>query len=158
LDFGLARPQESDENLTRTGFVVGTPAYMAPEQARGGQVDFRADLFSLGVVMYQMAAGRRPFTGGNVMAILTALATENPAAPHALNPAVPPDLSILILRLLAKLPDHRPQRGDEVVAVIEAVETAMSTGQPVAIQQPTLGVAPPGAYAPTPTPLQFPTH
>ena len=70
LDFGLAREQGDGGQITHSGAVVGTPAYMAPEQARGKHVDHRADLFSLGVVLYQMSTGQRPFTGPDTMAVL----------------------------------------------------------------------------------------
>ena len=72
LDFGLARPrQEGQELLTQTGAILGTPSYMAPEQARGLPIDQRADLFSLGCVLYEMSTGKRPFTGADTMAVLT---------------------------------------------------------------------------------------
>src|SRR5439155_24011994 len=93
---------------TLHGTILGTPAYMAPEQARGLPVDHRADLFSLGCVLYHATTGRRPFAGTDTFAVLTALATESPPAPDGVNPAVPPALSALITRLLAKDPADRP--------------------------------------------------
>ena len=115
LDFGLARLTRDGGELTHSGAIMGTPAYMAPEQARGQAVDPRADLFSLGCVLYQMATGRRPFAGADTFAVLTALATETPVPPIALNPAVPPALSALIEKLLAKNPaDRWPQTAREV--------------------------------------------
>ncbi len=109
LDFGLARPVGAGAELTHSGAVMGTPAYMAPEQAQGGPIDHRADLFSLGCTLYQMATGRRPFLGGDTYSVLTALATQTPPLPITVNPAVPPALSTLIEGLLAKNPaDRRP--------------------------------------------------
>ena len=102
LDFGLAKPVASAGELTHTGAILGTPAYMAPEQARGLPVDHRADLFSLGSVLYQMATGRRPFQGADAYSVLTALATETPPAADAVNPAVPAPLADLIARLMTK--------------------------------------------------------
>jgi hypothetical protein len=107
LDFGLARSVRDGAGLTHSGAVMGTPAYMAPEQARGHAVDHRADLFSLGCVLYQMATGRRPFQGDDTLAVLAALATDTPPAPARVNPAVPPALSVLIGRLLSKNADER---------------------------------------------------
>jgi WD40 repeat protein len=128
LDFGLAKPQASPEaGLTHSGAVLGTPAYMAPEQARGLAVDHRADLFSLGCVLYEMTTGRRPFPGPDSFAILTALATETPPAPRAVNPAVPPALSGLIMMLLARDPSGRPPSAQGV-----ADELARIAAEPAA--------------------------
>ncbi|MDB5307419.1 MAG: hypothetical protein JWO38_1621 [Gemmataceae bacterium] len=78
LDFGLAVRPDADRRVTSEGVVVGTPAYMAPEQARGEAVDHRADLFSLGVVMYRLCTGRTPFTGANMVAVLLAVVNDVP--------------------------------------------------------------------------------
>ncbi|HLW64036.1 MAG TPA: protein kinase [Gemmataceae bacterium] len=122
LDFGLARVGDEDVRLTQTGTVVGTPAYMAPEQAKGEKVDHRADLFSLGTVMYRMATGRLPFHGANTLAILSALATENPDPPQLLNFDIPPTLSDLIMKLLEKDPAKRIGSATEVVQALAKVE------------------------------------
>jgi serine/threonine protein kinase len=114
LDFGLAKPVGADVELTRTGAVVGTPAYMSPEQARGVKVDHRTDLFSLGVVLYRLCTGTTPFTGPTVMSVLMALGTEEPAPVRAANPNVPEPLAALIHQLLAKKPDDRPETAAEV--------------------------------------------
>jgi WD40 repeat protein/serine/threonine protein kinase len=115
LDFGLARASDENEQITNPGAIMGTPSYMAPEQARGGKVDFRCDLFSLGCVLYQMATGSRPFQGDDAISTLMAVATEAPKAPRERNPRIPPALSDLIMHLLAKSPDDRPA-GARVVA------------------------------------------
>ncbi|OWK36596.1 Serine/threonine protein kinase PrkC, regulator of stationary phase [Fimbriiglobus ruber] len=115
LDFGLARRGIGSADLTGSGVAVGTPAYMAPEQARG-EAGPRSDLFGLGCVLYQMATGRRPFTGPDVMATLTAIAVEIPPPARSLNPAVPEALSALIDRLLSKNPAARPGSAAEVSA------------------------------------------
>jgi hypothetical protein len=122
LDFGLARPTGGEPGVTEPGMVVGTPAYMAPEQAAGHSVDGRADLFSLGCVLYQACTGRPPFQGGDTIATLMAVATEQPPAPLAVNPAVPLALSELILRLLAKAPAERPANAREVSAALQDLE------------------------------------
>jgi WD40 repeat protein len=95
---------------------------MAPEQAAGGAVDGRADLFSLGVVLYRACTGRLPFTGPNPVATLLAVATRRPEPPGRLNPDVPPALSALILRLLAKAPEGRPTTAREVAEVLAELE------------------------------------
>jgi hypothetical protein len=115
LDFGLARPVDADVELTKSGAVIGTPAYMSLEQARGEKVDARADLFSLGAVLYRLCTGRLPFDGPTVMAVLTALGTEDPPPVRELNPAVPPPLADLIHHLLARKPADRPSSAAEVV-------------------------------------------
>jgi hypothetical protein len=122
LDFGLARPGEGAAPLTETGALVGTPAYMAPEQARGEHVDERSDLFSLGCVLYQLCTGRPPFAGGNPLAVLSALATQAPQPVRDLNAAVPPPLAELVMQLLAKDPAGRPASAREVADRLAVVE------------------------------------
>lgn len=115
LDFGLARSVEGDDtHLTATGVILGTPAFMAPEQARGETVDRRADLFSLGAMLYRMATGKLPFNGPTAMSVLIALATETPAPLCTVNPEIPPALGALVDQLLQKEPAARPQTADEV--------------------------------------------
>jgi serine/threonine protein kinase len=108
LDFGLVRMANEESNLTGTGTVLGTPSYMAPEQARALKVDARADLFSLGCILYEMTTGVRAFPGDQPMQVLFRLATEEPPPPRERNPQIPSALAQLILRLLAKKPDARP--------------------------------------------------
>jgi serine/threonine protein kinase len=122
LDFGLARPVASDSHLTRTNAVLGSPGYMAPEQAAGEKVDARADLFSLGCVLYQMSTGRLPFTGTSMMGFLQKLAAECPSPPGELNPALPIGLSDLIMRLLEKDRNQRPTSAQEVLRELERWE------------------------------------
>jgi serine/threonine protein kinase len=137
LDFGLARPVKQDTHLTQSGVIVGTPAYMAPEQARGQQVDHRADLFSLGCVLYQLCTGRLPFTGENVMGVLMALATDTPRPVREWNPDIPERLADLVARLLAKAPDERPASAREVVALVQAIERERTApSQPSALSVP----------------------
>ncbi len=123
LDFGLARPIEpkGDADLTKTGAIVGTPAYMSPEQARGEKVDHRTDLFSLGAVLYRLCTGRTPFERPTTMAVLMALGTEEPEPVLKLNPAVSPVLARLIHQLLAKDPAQRPQTAVEVADRLKAI-------------------------------------
>jgi TPR repeat protein/tRNA A-37 threonylcarbamoyl transferase component Bud32 len=129
LDFGLARGG-TDEHLTRTGEVMGTPSYLSPEQARGQKVDGRSDLFSLGVVLYEMAAGKRPFKGSDPVSVLSSLALDTPAAPASLRPEVPEALSALIMHLLEKAPQDRPAGAAEVAERLGQMQ-AFSTPTPV---------------------------
>ncbi len=121
LDFGLAKPIGSDAELTKSGAVVGTPAYMSPEQARGAKVDHRTDLFSLGAVLYRLCTGKTPFAGPNVMAVMMALGNDEPTSVRELNPNVPVALAALIHQLLAKRADDRPQTAAEVVKRLRAI-------------------------------------
>ncbi len=102
-------------NLTQSGMILGTPAYMAPEQARGEVVDARADLFSLGCVLYRMLTGQSAFGGKDVMATLMSLATHEPPAPRTLRADMPSELSDLVMSLLAKNRDARPASAREVI-------------------------------------------
>jgi serine/threonine protein kinase len=158
LDFGLAKSVvddgEESSHLTNTGAVVGTPAYMSPEQARALPVDFRTDLFSLGAVLYRLTTGQLPFRGASTLAILTALAVDAPPPVRALNPDTPPDLDALIHRLLAKAPADRPASAAEVARELRRIEYAvaageLSVGDPVAVS-PSGSGAVPVVYAPIP--------
>ncbi|MBL8794192.1 MAG: protein kinase [Planctomycetia bacterium] len=122
LDFGLARPAAADSTITQSGMIVGTPAYMAPEQATGQQIDGRADLFSLGVVLYRLCSGRLPWKGETAMGTLMAVATEDPPTIQELNPRLPPKLAALVMQLLAKKPEARPASAKAVVAAIQTIE------------------------------------
>jgi Leucine-rich repeat (LRR) protein len=136
LDFGLARLNDGKGTLTNPGTLVGTPAYMAPEQARALPVDARTDLFSLGVVLYRLSTGRLPFPGDDALAILSALALDSPPPPRELNPDVPAALSDLILRLLAKSPADRPATAQEVVAALRGIERERAAARPPATAPP----------------------
>jgi hypothetical protein len=136
LDFGLARAAAGEAHLTRTGVVVGTAAYMAPEQARGGEVDARSDLFSLGCVLYQMATGAVPFRGSDTLSTLTSLAVDRPRPPHEVNPAVPPALSDLVMHLLVRSPCDRPPSAATVVASLESIERPRARVMPAPTASP----------------------
>ncbi|MCI0685315.1 MAG: serine/threonine protein kinase [Gemmataceae bacterium] len=124
LDFGLARAAETsdDSQITYTGAVLGTPAYMSPEQARGGRVDGRSDVFSLGVVLYQAITGELPFKGSTTFAILSALALDEPMPPHNLNNDVPAWISDAIVKMLAKKPDDRCHSASAVALLLAYME------------------------------------
>jgi serine/threonine protein kinase len=146
LDFGLARATADDSHLTQSGAVLGTPAYMAPEQVGGRAVDGRADLFALGCVLYRCLTGRLPFAGADALAILSALATETPPPVRELNPEVPTALSGLVMRLLAKDPNRRPPSAR---AVADALTTREQTA-PVVTVEPVEAPASPDDTLPGP--------
>lgn len=123
LDFGLARAAESASHLTTSGAILGTPAYMAPEQARGEPVDARTDLFSLGVVLYRAITGQNPFRGTSSVATLMEVTTHTPPNPRSFCADVPPELSALVMKLIAKVPDDRPSTAREVFEALATIET-----------------------------------
>jgi serine/threonine protein kinase len=109
VDLGLALVQSTASRLTETGVIMGTPAFMPPEQAKGRKdVDERADVYSLGAVLYAMLMGRPPFQGASLFATLDKVLNELPQPPHEAGSAVPPGLSALCMRALAKDPEDRP--------------------------------------------------
>ncbi|MBX3400423.1 MAG: serine/threonine protein kinase [Gemmataceae bacterium] len=122
IDFGLARPVDRKVEMTKSGVMLGTPAYMSLEQARGDKVDHRTDLYSLGVILYQLATGKLPYSNtSSVMAILAELATAEPLPSVALGaPDLPPSLVELVDRLLEKDASRRPGSADEVMRALKA--------------------------------------
>jgi serine/threonine protein kinase len=108
LDFGLARISDSEETISRPGTILGTPAYLSPEQAAGIPMDHRADLFSLGVTLYHATTGQRPFQGETLTKTLRAVTSYHPPPPRTLNSEVPSWLSDTIMKLMAKQPGDRP--------------------------------------------------
>ena len=118
-DFGVAKLLDQDSTLS--GALLGTPAYLAPEQLRGTGVDHRADLWALGVTLYQMLAGRRPFEGGSFAAILHAVVTVEPDPLDRVG-HIPPALGALLRHLLRKDPEARPQSAGDVAAALAAIE------------------------------------
>jgi eukaryotic-like serine/threonine-protein kinase len=126
LDFGLARASGQDLAASTAGAILGTPGYMAPEQARGHLVDQRCDLFSLGCVLYQASTGRPPFAGADMLATLFAVVNHQPPVPLRVNPTLPPRLSALIVQMLAKDPADRPATATAVADALDGI-----TPQPV---------------------------
>lgn len=128
-DFGLARAVD-DAGSTQHGTITGTPDYMAPEQATAQVVDHRADLYSLGSVIYAMSTGRPPFRAATALGVLHLTATAVPLPIRAVNPDIPPDLEAVALRLLAKNPADRIPTAEALAAELRAILVRM--------QQPTL--------------------
>ena len=116
MDFGIAK---AGGGMTSTGQVLGTPNYMSPEQVKGKPLDGRSDLFSLGVVLYEMATGEKPFVGQNVTTIIYKIVHENPIPPRDLDVTIHPGLSAVITKALAKSPDERYQLGAELAHDLE---------------------------------------
>jgi sugar lactone lactonase YvrE len=119
LDFGLVHALGGDGE---DGKILGTPSYMAPEQAAGEPVDARADLFSLGCVLYHMATGKRPFTADDVTGLLLSVCMDEPDPPRKLNPLLPPALEAAILKLLRKKPGDRIPTAAATAAELRAIE------------------------------------
>jgi Protein kinase domain len=117
-DFGLARAAD-DGSLTQSGYVAGTPLYMAPEQAMGEVVDHRADLFSLGSTLYALCTGRPPFRAGTALGILKRVIEDEPRPIREVNPAIPSWLCDVVARLQAKRPADRFASADEVADLLE---------------------------------------
>jgi tetratricopeptide (TPR) repeat protein len=134
-DFGLAR-SEGRSRLTQSGLIVGTVAYMAPEQVLGGTVDGRSDLYSLGCVLYEVLTGRRPFEGDDPFTMLSQHVNVMPVAPRWHNGAIPPTLDAIIMRLLAKDPAERYQTAAAVVEGLELVSAEPDAEVPVAAEAP----------------------
>ena len=123
-DFGLARAAD-DASISQSGIIAGTPMYMAPEQAKGEKLDQRADLFSLGSVLYQMASGRAPFRANGTLAVLKRVADDTPRAIREIVPEVPRWLCDIISKLHVKNPDERYQSAREVADVLADCETQL---------------------------------
>jgi serine/threonine protein kinase/WD40 repeat protein len=149
LDFGLAKPtdeQKIDGELTATGVIVGTPAYMPPEQARGAKADFRADLFSLGVVLYRLATGTMPFNGDTMMAMLAAVIADDPIPVRELNPNVPEPLAKLIHELMEKKPQNRPKSANEVAERLQQIQLGTAAAIALPMQVIPLDALPTATY------------
>ncbi len=127
LDFGLAKLSKDqsvgtttdsslEESLTQVGVIPGTAVYMSPEQARSEDLDVRSDIFSFGVVLFEMATGKKPFTGTNVVTTLHAVINSKPASPRSINPAVPAELEAIIAKAMEKDRNQRYKNATEMKA------------------------------------------
>jgi serine/threonine protein kinase len=138
LDFGLAKlvgtgaeDGDATTGLTQTGMLMGTVAYMSPEQARGGAVDVRSDVFSFGIVLYELLTRQHPFKRETVAATLTAIVQETPPPPSRAGAAVPPALDSAVQRCLEKTPADRFAGGQDVAAALDAILRAPTGAVPL---------------------------
>ncbi|HKF43363.1 MAG TPA: serine/threonine-protein kinase [Thermoanaerobaculia bacterium] len=154
LDFGLAKleaaasggradeiPTASLVELTSEGQVFGTVAYMSPEQARGAKLDARSDIFSLGIVLYQMLTGERPFRGDSAVELLTSILRDSPAAVTELRPDVPPHLGRIVRRCLEKNPSDRYQTSRDVYNELKDLRTETTLPVPKAVPEAVVAIA-----------------
>jgi hypothetical protein len=130
-DFGIAKIMNASDgqNLTMSGVFIGTPAYVAPEQVLGTGIDVRTDLYSMGVVLYEMVTGRVPFDASTPMTMLTKHAYEPPPSPRTINPDLPPVVEPVLLRALAKDPADRYQSATTMAAALDRVAVQIEQGR-----------------------------
>jgi len=135
MDFGIARAatvKAGASGLTTDGTVMGTPDYIPPEQAQGSPADFRSDIYSLGVVLFEVFTGKLPFRADSVMKIVLAHIQQPPPSPRTLNPKIPPDLEAVILRCLSKDPTERYPRVAEMLKDLTAASSRVDAGSTAA--------------------------
>src|SRR5580704_6647135 len=125
-DFGIARAGASD--MTETGSIMGTAQYLSPEQAQGHSVNAQSDLYSVGVVLYEMLTGRVPFDGDSAVTIALKHVSETPQPPSQINPNVPLELDQIVLWVLNKNPSDRPANADELITALEHAKVSILSG------------------------------
>jgi serine/threonine-protein kinase len=149
MDFCIAR-SENDLGLTKTGMAVGSVYYMSPEQVRGAQLDGRSDIYSVGIVLYEMVTGTRPIDGDSSWAVMNAHVNQIPRAPISINQGLPPALSLTILKALEKDPAARFQNAGDFADTLQSLKNRLSAPQrPVVFEQQT-------EVAPTPISVAVP--
>ncbi len=124
MDFGIARTFQKT-GMTDTGVIIGTPEYMSPEQVEGREVDGRSDIYSLGIILYEMLTGRAPFTGDTPLSVAVKQKTERPVNPRRLNPQIPQEISRVILRCLEKDKALRFQNAEQLGEELATIEEAL---------------------------------
>jgi serine/threonine-protein kinase len=157
LDFGIAKVSgtEGNQHLTRTGTIFGTPHYMSPEQALGKALDRRTDIYSVGVIMYEMFTGSVPFKAESFMGILTQHLTTMPKAPHEQAPErqIPLAVESVILKAMAKNADERYQKIEDLLADLQQIQRDLQAGLPLGgttVAQPAFAPGPPPPGLPGP--------
>ena len=141
MDFGLAQLAEQSQ-LTKTATILGTPAYMSPEQAQRLPTDRRTDIWSLGVVIYEMLTGRLPFEGERQQAVLYAIARDEPDPITALRVGVPVELDRIVLKAMAKSPDERYQHVEEMAVDLRSLAQELEPEKPKILRKPLAAAAP----------------
>lgn len=138
LDFGIAKSLEEskEQKLTTPGMAMGTPEYMAPEQAAGPEADARADVYSLGAILYEALTGKPPIGGKYAMDILIRKKTEDPEDLGTLRQDIPADLAGLVMRMLAREPDNRPQKMADAAAEMQRILSDLKQGVPLELAKP----------------------
>lgn len=134
MDFGIARSVYG-KSITRTGDMVGTPDYMSPEQVEGKSIDERSDVYSLGVILYEIATGKVPFEGDTPITIGVKHKTEKPREPKDFNPQIPESLNRMILKCMAKKKEKRYQSADELLAELGSMERELPTTERMALPE-----------------------
>jgi serine/threonine protein kinase len=137
LDFGIAKLAKADHRVeqTKSGVMVGTPQYIAPEQAKGKEIDHRADIYSLGGIVFEMLTGRPPFEADNAMEMVAKHLMEAPPKPSSVEPSLPPEIDALVIAMLAKEPAQRPGLV-EVMAVLDRLKAGALHEEPKTIETP----------------------
>jgi len=135
LDFGIARSLE-EKGITGAGVMIGTPEYMSPEQAEAREVDDRSDIYSLGIILYEMITGRVPFEGETPLGVAMKHKSEVPANPKTFSPQLPDDLNRLILRCLEKDRARRYQNAEELLEDLRKIEKGVPTTERTAVRKP----------------------
>jgi len=130
MDFGIARSLET-KGVTGTGMIIGTPEYMSPEQVEGKQVDRRSDVYSVGVILYEMVTGRVPFEGDTALSIALKHKSEAPRNPREINAQIPEDLNRLILKCMEKDREKRFKGADELLSELVTIEQGIPTAEKV---------------------------
>ncbi|MFP5362485.1 MAG: Stk1 family PASTA domain-containing Ser/Thr kinase [Thermoleophilia bacterium] len=163
-DFGIARAGASD--MTQTGSIMGTAQYLSPEQAQGHAVTARSDLYSIGIILYELLTGTVPFEADSAVTIALKQVSEDPVPPSRINPAVTPELESVVMRALMKDPRERFADADEFIAALEAAASRIPSPRAVAAAEAAAAALPPaaaiGAGPPPPVtgvyPAQAPLH
>jgi beta-lactam-binding protein with PASTA domain/tRNA A-37 threonylcarbamoyl transferase component Bud32 len=140
-DFGIARAGASD--MTQTGSIMGTAQYLSPEQAQGHAVSAQSDIYSVGIILYEMLTGRVPFDGESAVTIALKQVSEQPIAPSQLNPAIPPGLEAAVMRALAKDPAQRFPDADAFIAALQGEDVPPTEATAIAPAPPPPPVMPP---------------
>jgi serine/threonine-protein kinase len=130
MDFGIARLAGGAKGVTQSGVIVGTPAYMAPEQLGSEALDARADVYAAGVVLYECLTGQAPFRGGSAYEIIASVLADDAPPPHAVRPGVPESLSAVVMQAMAKSRDARLASAGALHAALERVEGEVRRGEP----------------------------